>query len=215
MAIMNRRTLLAVVLALLSSGVLPLPAQAGLTLTDRDRADIARIEAYLSGLRSLKARFVQVAPDGGLSEGVVWLERPGKMRFEYDPPSPFLLVANYGLVVFSDRKLQQTSNIPLSQTPLGILLAEKVTLSGDVEITGLQRQPGEILLTFQRTASPSDGSLTLVFLDRPLALQQWSVVDQQRQATNVQLFKVELGGKFDAALFQVATPAPSPSGGGG
>lgn len=215
MAIMNRRTLLAVVLALLSAGVLPLPAQAGLTLTDRDRADIARIEAYLSGLRSLKARFVQVAPDGGLSEGVVWLERPGKMRFEYDPPSPFLLVANYGLVVFSDRKLQQTSNIPLSQTPLGILLAEKVTLSGDVEITGLQRQPGEILLTFQRTASPSDGSLTLVFLDRPLALQQWSVVDQQRQATNVQLFNVQLGGKFDAALFQVATPAPSPSGGGG
>ena len=215
MAIMNRRTLLAIVLALLSAGVPPLPAQAGLTLTDRDRADIARIEAYLSGLRSLKARFVQVAPDGGLSEGVVWLERPGKMRFEYDPPSPFLLVANYGLVVFSDRKLQQTSNIPLSQTPLGILLAEKVTLSGDVEITGLQRQPGEILLTFQRTASPSDGSLTLVFLDRPLALQQWSVVDQQRQATNVQLFNVQLGGKFDAALFQVATPAPSPSGGGG
>ncbi len=214
MACMNRRTLLAV-LALLPAGVLPLKARAALGLTDRDRTDIARIEAYMTGLHTLKARFLQVAPNGGISEGVVWLERPGKMRFQYDPPNPFLLVANYGLVVFDDRKLMQTSNIPLSQTPLGIILADKVKLSGDVEIIGLQRQPGEIQVTLQRTNSPSDGNITLIFSDQPLALQQWRVVDQQRQETSVKLFNVELGGKFDPVLFKVTTPVPVAPGAGG
>lgn len=211
---MNRRTLLAA-LVLLPSDLLPARSDAALALTDRDRADIARIEAYLTGLRTLKARFLQVAPNGGVSEGVVWLERPGKMRFQYDPPSPFLLVANYGLVVFNDKKLQQTSNIPLSQTPLGIILAEQVKLSGDVQIVGIRHLPDEIELTLQRTASPSDGTITLYFSDQKLALQRWTVVDQQRQETSVRLFNVELGGKFDPALFKVTAPTQQPAGGGG
>lgn len=214
MARMKRRTLLAG-LALLPALPVQAQVQARLALTDRDRADIARVETYLTDLRTLKARFLQVAPNGAISEGVVWLERPGKMRFQYDPPSPFLLVANYGLVVFNDRKLQQTSNIPLSQTPLGILLADKVTLSGEVEIIALRRQPGEIMLTLQRASSRSDGNITLIFSDRPLALQQWIVVDQQRQETSLKLANVELGGKFDPKLFQVTTPVQAPSGGGG
>ena len=211
---MNRRTRLAA-LVLLPSDLLPARSDAALALTDRDRADIARIEAYLTGLRTLKARFLQVAPNGGVSEGVVWLERPGKMRFQYDPPSPFLLVANYGLVVFNDKKLQQTSNIPLSQTPLGIILAEQVKLSGDVQIVGIRHLPDEIELTLQRTASPSDGTITLYFSDQKLALQRWTVVDQQRQETSVRLFNVELGGKFDPALFKVTAPTQQPAGGGG
>ena len=211
---MNRRTLLAA-LVLLPSDLLPARSDAALALTDRDRADIARIEAYLTGLRTLKARFLQVAPNGGVSEGVVWLERPGKMRFQYDPPSPFLLVANYGLVVFNDKKLQQTSNIPLSQTPLGIILAEQVKLSGDVQLVGIRHLPDEIELTLQRTASPSDGTITLYFSDQKLALQRWTVVDQQRQETSVRLFNVELGGKFDPALFKVTAPTQQPAGGGG
>lgn len=214
MTLMNRRTLLAS-LALLPAALLPLQARAALTLTDRDRADIARVEAYLSGLRSLKARFLQVAPNGSTSEGVVWLDRPGRMRFQYDPPSPFLLVANYGLVVFNDSKLQQTSTVPLSQTPLGIILADQVKLSGDVEIVGLRRLPDEIELTLQRTASPTDGTITLYFSDQKLALQRWTVVDQQRQETSVRLFNVELGGKFDAGLFKVTVPSQQPMGGGG
>ncbi len=211
---MNRRSLLAA-LALLPAGLLPFRARAALALTDRDRADIARIETYLTNLRSLKARFLQVAPNGATSEGEVWLQRPGRMRFQYDPPSPFLLVANYGLVVFNDSKLQQTSNIPLSQTPLGIILADQVKLSGDIEIVGLRRLPDEIELTLQRTASPSDGTITLYFSDQKLALQRWTVVDQQRQETSVRLFNVELGGKFDPALFKVTVPSQQPAGGGG
>jgi outer membrane lipoprotein-sorting protein len=212
MLLMKRRTLLAG-LALSLAGTSH--ANAALVLADADRADVARIEAYLTNLHSLKGRFLQVAPNNSVSEGVVWLDRPGRMRFQYDPPNPILLVANYGLVVFDDRNLRQTSTIPLSQTPLGIILADRVKLSGDVTIVGFRRQPGQIIVTLQRTSSPSDGNITLIFSDPPLALQQWIVVDQQRQTTSLKLYNVELGGKFDAALFKVTSPTPMPSGAGG
>jgi outer membrane lipoprotein-sorting protein len=212
MLVMKRRTLLAG-LALSLAGTSH--ANAAFVLADADRADVARIEAYLTNLHSLKGRFLQVAPNNSVSEGVVWLDRPGRMRFQYDPPNPILLVANYGLVVFDDRNLRQTSTIPLSQTPLGIILADRVKLSGDVTIVGFRRQPGQIIVTLQRTSSPSDGNITLIFSDPPLALQQWIVVDQQRQTTSLKLYNVELGGKFDAALFKVTSPTPMPSGAGG
>ncbi len=180
----------------------------------QDRADLARIEAYLNGLHTLKAHFLQVAPDGGISEGTAWLERPGRMRFQYDPPAPFLLVAAHGLLVFHDSKLGQTSQLFLSQTPLGILLADNVSLSGDVTVTGMARQPGQIQVSLVRTASPSDGTLTLIFADAPLTLRQWTVVDAQRKETRVTLYNVELGGRFDPALFNVATPVPQSGGNG-
>jgi len=142
-----------------------------------------------------------VSPDGRTAEGVAWVERPGRMRFQYDPPSPLLLVAGYGLFIFHDSQLQQTTNLPLSATPLGLLLRDNLRLSGDVTVTGIERLPGQIQVTLVRTASPADGSLTLVFADNPLALRQWSVVDAQRQETRVSLFNVELGGSFDSKLF--------------
>jgi outer membrane lipoprotein-sorting protein len=203
---MNRRTLLALPLAPL---LIRAAAAQPLALTARDRTDLARIEAYLDTLRTLKAHFLQVGPNGGTTEGTAWLDRPGRMRFEYAPPSPFLLVAGHGAVVFQDRQLGQTSNYPIGATPLGILLADHVKLSGDVTVTGIARQPGQLQVTMLRTASPGDGSLTLVFADTPLALRQWVVVDAQRQETRVSLFNVELGGTFDQALFNLPQPGPS------
>jgi outer membrane lipoprotein-sorting protein len=181
-------------------------AQLGVQITDRDRADLARIEAYLNSIVSLKARFLQVAPNGATSEGQAWLNRPGRLRFQYDPPSPLLLVAGHGLVVFHDAQLNQTSNIPLSRTPLGILLADHVALSGDVTVTGIQRLPGQIGVTLVRTANPTEGSLTLFFSENPLTLRQWSVLDAQRHETRVTLYNVELGGKFDPKLFEYVDP---------
>ena len=179
----------------------------------QDQADIARIENYLNGLKSLKAHFIQAAGDGGLSQGTAWLERPGRMRFQYDPPAPFLLIAGHGVLTFHDRALQQTSNIPLSRTPLGILLADHVVLSGAVTVTAIQRLPGQIQLTLVRTDSPGDGSLTLTFADQPLALRQWTVIDAQRRETRVTLYDVQTGARFDPQLFEQLNP-PSATGGG-
>jgi outer membrane lipoprotein-sorting protein len=189
-------------------------AQPSFQASAQDRADLTRIEAYLNGIHTLKAHFLQVAPTGRLSEGTAWLERPGRMRFEYSPPAPFLLIAAHGLLVFQDKSLAQTSNIPLSRTPLGMLLADQVKLSGDVTVTGVQRQPGQIQVSLIRTASPGDGTLTLIFADAPLALRQWVVLDAQRQETKVTLYNAELGGKFDQTLFDVLASPYAPNRGG-
>jgi len=194
---------------LLLSAAALLPFSAGAAPPSaRDEADIARIEAYLNGLKTLKAHFIQAAPDGAISEGTAWLQRPGRMRFQYNPPSPFLLIAGHGVLTFNDSALQQTSNIPLSRTPLGILLADTVVLSGAVTVTAIQRLPGQIEITLVRTESPGDGSLTLTFADNPLTLRQWTVIDAQRRETRVTLYNIQLGGSFDQQLFeQISTPA--------
>jgi len=191
-------------------------AQGAATLTTRDRDDLARIETYLNGLRTLKARFLQVAPDGHVTEGTAWLERPGRMRFQYEPPAPFLLVASRGVLVFDDSALKQTSSIPLSRTPLGILLADRVTLSGEITVTGIRRLPGELEIDVTRTSSPGEGALTLQFTDGPLALRQWTVRDAQRRETRVTLYNVEIGAKFDPKLFDdlPAQRQAAPGGGG-
>ncbi len=200
---MKRRTLLATLL-LAAAG--PAPA----ALSPQDQADLVRIRDYLNAIHTLKARFLQVAPDGSTSQGTAWLQRPGRMRFQYDPPSPLLLVAGHGLVVYYDRELRQVTNIPLGATPLGLLLRADITLSGDVTVTGFQREPGLIQATLVRTASPGDGSLTLVFADQPLALRQWTVLDGQRRETRVTLYDVELGGSFDQDMFTLVDPKDFP-----
>ncbi len=203
---MNRRDLLCLPLATLVLGAAPTMAQGSFQPNPQNQADLGRIEAYLDGMRSLKGRFLQVAPNGSISQGTVWLERPGRMRFQYDPPSPLLLVAGHGLVVFNDKSLNQTSNIPISQTPLGILLADHVHLGGDVTVTGVQHLPGQLQVSLVRTASPGDGTLTLVFADSPLALRQWTVLDAQHQETRVTLYDVQPGGSFDPKLFEFIDP---------
>lgn len=202
---MNRRELI-ILSATLLLPVAHAMALPGYQPTPQDRADLTRIETYLDSLRTLKAHFLQVAPNGAISQGTAWLERPGRMRFQYDPPSPLLLVAGHGLVVFHDKSLNQTSNIPLGQTPLGILLADHVRLQGDVTVTAMQRLPGQIQVSLIRTSSPGDGTLTLVFADNPLALRQWTVLDAQRQETRVTLYNVETGGQFDPKLFEFIDP---------
>ncbi len=199
---MKRRALL---LALLAAPLTPAWAQSP-ALTAQDRADIARVEAYLDRLKTLKAHFLQVGPDGDVSEGTAWIDRPGKMRFEYSPPSPYLLVAGYGVGFFHDKSLGQTSNFPVSASPLGILLDEHVHLSGDVSITAVNRLPGQLQLTLIHTGNPGKGSITLIFADQPLALKQWVIDDAQHRSTSVSLYDVALGGTFDANLFQFADP---------
>jgi outer membrane lipoprotein-sorting protein len=196
----DRRTLILASLAAAGLPVLSVRAEA--QVSPQDRADLARIETYLNGIRSMRSHFVQTAPDGSVSQGTALLQRPGKMRFQYDPPSPFLLVANYGILVFHDAQLNQTSNIPLGRTPLGILLADHVSLTGDITVTRFVRLPGQLQVTLVRTASPGEGSLTLIFADNPLVLRQWVVMDQQGKQTRVTLTNMEVGANVDAKLFE-------------
>jgi outer membrane lipoprotein-sorting protein len=196
----NRRT--ALLSGLSIAGLSTTTTLAAAQASGQDQADIARIEAYLNGIRSLKARFMQTASNGSSASGIALLQRPGKMRFQYDPPTPFLLVANHGFLTFVDSQLNQTSHIPLSRTPLGILLSDRVVLSGEVTVTRLARFPGQLQVSLIRTASPGEGTLTLVFADNPLVLRQWTVVDQQGKQTQVAFTNMDVGASIDSSQFE-------------
>jgi outer membrane lipoprotein-sorting protein len=181
----------------------PAPA----ALTAQDRADLARIETYLDSIRTLTAHFVQTDARGGTAEGTLWLQRPGRMRFEYDPPAQILLVADGTFVIFHDKSVQQTSHIPIGSTPLSVLLADRIRLQGgDVTPVRVERFPGTIQVTLVREGRSNDGSITLSFADPPLELRQWTVVDAQAQAVRVSLFGMRTGGRFDQELFRFFDP---------
>ena len=122
----------------------------------------------------MRARFLQAASTGQMAEGSVALQRPGRMRIEYDPPVPVLIVADGTWLIYHDRQLNQISYLPLGSTPAGILVEDRIDLDGGgLTITGFSRAAGVIRITIVRTTSPADGSLTLVFSENPLELQQW------------------------------------------
>jgi len=182
------------------------PAQ----LSEQDRADVQRIEAYLNGIGTMRSRFLQVSSDGSVESGVLTLARPGRMRFEYDPPSPTLLIANGTFLIFIDQKLDQTTHVLLRNTPVGVLVSENIKLSGAVTITDIKRGPGVIRVTLVRTEEPEEGTLTLAFADRPLQLRQWTVVDAQGLQTTVTLAELEFGVPVKREMFQYDKKIPEP-----
>lgn len=188
---------------------------APMVLSSSDNALIAQIEDYLNAQKGLTANFLQVAADGSTRTGKAWLQRPGKMRFAYDPPDPQLLVAGFGLLVYHDPALDQTTNIPLSATPLGILLAPHVNLeSAGVYVTNINRQPGQVDITLVRRGKEAAGTLTLSFSTDPLELRAWVVTDAQGKQTSVHLYDIAPGGPFPNSLFRyVPSTGPSSSGG--
>jgi len=201
----RHRLFLAAVMAL--AFVAPaLPALAALSAADQ--ADIARVEAYLNSVTSLRAKFLQIGPDGALSEGTLWLRRPGRLRFEYAPPSPVLVVADGLFLVFADTELGQVDRIPLASTPIAVLVDETVRLSGAVTVSVIERGPGSLRVTLHDTARPREGRITLVFADGPLRLRQWQVLDARDQITSISLSDVEINLALESGLFVVTDPAP-------
>jgi outer membrane lipoprotein-sorting protein len=175
-------------------------------MTVQDQTDIPRIETYLNSLHTLTARFIQTTSNGKTSYGKLWLERPGRMRLQYDPPANLLLVASNGLAVFHDADLDQTSKFPLSSTPLSLILAEDIRLLGKITVTHLLHSSNQTQMTVLRTDKPMDGSLTLVFDNNPLALRSWTIMDAQRQLTTVSLSNMQMGGTFNQSLFTFVDP---------
>jgi outer membrane lipoprotein-sorting protein len=179
-------------------------------LTETDKADVARIEAYLNELKTLTADFMQVSSVGAIARGKFYLARPGKMRFEYEPPTPILMIANGPFLVYYDSQMQETSNIPVDSTPVGFFLADKISLSRDVTITAITRAPNVINVSVRQTSEPDQGELTMVFSDHPLRLEQWSVLDAQHQVTRVALLDVRTGVPLDPKLFIFQDPKDTP-----
>ncbi|MDJ0980028.1 MAG: outer membrane lipoprotein carrier protein LolA [Kiloniellales bacterium] len=171
------------------------------TLTEQDRADLARIERYLTDIRTLHSRFLQVSSVGMPVEGDLYLNRPGKMRFEYDPPYPAMLMADGLVLLYYDKELKEETYLPLWETPLWFLLRDEVVLDDSVRVVALERGPAVLRVTVEQNEETPQGRVTLVFADQPLTLKKWIVTDAQGVTTEVALIAPRVGVEIDDDIF--------------
>jgi outer membrane lipoprotein-sorting protein len=205
---MRRMVGAAVFFLLASLAALPGAAQAvpqSFPLRVQDQADLQRIAAYLNGITTMYAKFTQYSANGDTATGQMWMERPGRMRFEYNLPSPVLLLADRFYVYYIDKKLATVQQYGLQSTPAWLLLRDPVTFD-DVIVTDFRRGPNLLQVTVVEKEHPDQGSLTMVFRDNPMELRQWAVVDAERRATTVVLGDEEFGMALPPSLFVYKNP---------
>jgi outer membrane lipoprotein-sorting protein len=165
-------------------------------------AQIDRIESYLNTLRTLEARFVQNNPDGGFAQGKLYLHRPGRMRFIYDPPVPLQLYADGNLLIHVDTELEQVSHYPLDETPAHFLLRADINLRKGLAVKRYEHANQVVRIELVDGKNPDIGSVMLTFSDAPLELRSWTITDAQGLRTELALVDARFGGQLDPGLFR-------------
>ncbi|HET9903379.1 MAG TPA: outer-membrane lipoprotein carrier protein LolA [Xanthobacteraceae bacterium] len=181
----------------------PAPARPG-ALDANKRALVERINAYLTSVHTLIGDFVQVGPDGKRSDGKFYLQKPGRVRFEYNPPSPLELVSDGRSVAIRDRKLATQDLLLLSQTPLRFLLSERIDLLKEGNLVDIFAD--EVYITVVLEEKHTLGGthrLTLMFSTKDTQLKQWTVTDPQGYDTTVALYNLDSSKKPDPNLFRI------------
>lgn len=191
---MNRRTAL---LAPLFALALGLPAMA-------EPVPLPTLSAYLNGLTTAEADFTQINSDGSISTGKLFIKRPGRVRFEYDPPDRSLVMAAGGQVAIFDAKSNQPpEQYPLRRTPLNLILAREVDLTNAKMVVGHFEVQDTTRVVAQDPEHPEYGTIEMVFSNDPVALSSWVITDDMGNKTDVILDQMKLGGDLPASLFNI------------
>jgi outer membrane lipoprotein-sorting protein len=186
-----------------------LAAPVAAQLSAQDQTDIGRIVAYLNSIHTLESHFQQIAADGGDSSGILYVERPGKLRLDYNPPVPIMILADGQGLYYWDKKLEQLTQSPVESTPAWFLLRPDIKASGDITVTHFERRPGLLSLTMVETAEADLGSVTVTLSDRPLELRQWTVIDAQNRPVTVTLTDPRFNKPISERQFEWIDPRTS------
>ena len=176
-------------------------------LSDDQRGAIQKITAYFNGMRTLQGEFMQVGPKGHISTGTFHISKPGRMRFEYAPPNPFVVVADGTWVTIKNNDKNTADQYPLSATPLRLVLAEQVDLLSDAKIISVEQADGLTTVTLEDKDALVPGHLVLIFDEERDELQQWIIVDGQGRRTTISLTEMVAGVDPDPGLFQIELPS--------
>ncbi len=169
-----------------------------------DKISINTLSSYLDGLRTVEAKFTQINADGSLSTGSLYIKRPGRVRFEYDPPNDALVLAAGGqLAIFDPNGNEVPESYPLSKTPLSLILADKINLSSERMVSGHQFDGTSTILTVQDPEHPERGRMALVFTGPNPQLRQWVIEDQNGEQTVVVLNDFATDVSLNDNLFNV------------
>jgi outer membrane lipoprotein-sorting protein len=165
---------------------------------------LGRVSTYLSAVQTMVGNFVQIGPDGGRTEGTFYLQKPAKVRFEYNPPSPIEVVADGSSVVVVNRQLATQDLLPLSQTPLRYLLADHIDLLRDTDVVSVSSDEKFVSITIEeKQVVVGTSRLLLMFDTKDLTLKQWTVTDPQGYNTTVAIYNLDTTKKPDPGLFVI------------
>ena len=170
---------------------------------DEQLAAVDRISAYLSGIDTLQGEFEQVGPGGEIARGRLMLQKPGKMRFEYFPPSELQVIADGLWLAVQDRKLNTTERYPLVSTPLNVILAEEVDLIRDSQVIAVFIAEEQVTVSLQDDSGEAPGLLTMMFDPASFELRQWVVTDAQGLDTSITLQNVVAGAEIPRQHFRI------------
>jgi outer membrane lipoprotein-sorting protein len=170
----------------------------------KQRATLDRISLYLSSVQTMVGNFVQVGPDGGKTQGTFYIQKPGKVRFEYNPPTPIDIIADGSSVVVRDRNLATQDLYPLSQTPLRYLLADRIDILRDTDVISVTSDDTFVTVVIEEKQLVVGTSRLMIMFDaKDLALKQWTVTDPQGLDTTVAVFNLDATKKPDPNLFVI------------
>ena len=175
-------------------------------LSDEDKAAVDKATAYLQDLKTVSGRFSQISANGATSTGQFYMQRPGKARFQYDPPAQMLVVSDGHNVSIYDQRLKSFDQYPLGSTPLVLLLAREVRLDRGVIITSVEHTDQGFSINARDARKQAEGRLTLNFSNEPVALKGWTIVDGQGQETRVRLGTLSPVSGLDPSLFTLRDP---------
>lgn len=175
-------------------------------LSADDQRTVADVAGYLQGLTNASGRFVQTSARGAQADGVFYLQRPGRARFDYDPPSGVVIASDGRAVSVVDHRLKTIHVYPLSTTPLGLFLARDIRLDRGVVVTKVTRNQGNLSLIAQDSRKASRGRIGLTFSEAPLALTGWTLTDQRGGVVTVRLEGFKRSEPRDPGFFELSDP---------
>lgn len=200
---MKRRILIGALCAVLGAGLIPVSKIYAQSLAGNDRLiAINNANKAINALDKIEGNFVQTNPNKSKYSGRFWLDRPGKMRFEYSAPVTTLMVANDSTIAITDAKLLSVDKYPLRQSPLYFLLKSNVDLGNEVKVTSVNKIGANTEIAMRDARNEAQGELTLVF-DAKNNLLGWRVLDGRKQTTIVTLSNVKKSGTLDSKLFAI------------
>lgn len=168
------------------------------------KADILRVETFLNSLTTMKADFIQNSPDKTSQKGKFYLARPGRLRWEYSPVPPVVIVARNGNVTYYDKELDQVSHVSTDDPLASILTRKNIKLNdADLNVVYINKPKGQIVLSVVRKNKPDEGRVTFTVKDPTLQLEAIEVVDAAGNKTDIQFSNIILGDKISDSLFSI------------
>jgi outer membrane lipoprotein-sorting protein len=177
-------------------------------LSDADKAALAKVSAYLNTIRTMKGGFLQIGPDGQVDQGTFALSKPGRIRFEYAPPTPSLIVSDGTTLAVSNPKLRTVDRYPLADTPLDLILGQTIDLANNKAVTGIEQQQDQLVVNARWKTHGTHADIALAFAAPELELRQWTVIDNQGLSTTVALRNTQTNVDMPGSLFVLPDKNP-------